>query len=153
MWNQIQRKNSYYRTFYGHMLCFLVTFYFMYTIKCDRKVEYGTIKSLIVRTSPQYMIKYRSFQILTWGLISINTLFLRKKFCPKFRTFALNCTNSIKTVDLLPSSINDCWLWSTLLVVVFLFYSWLLFVRIFLDDRVSFFYRGVQLRIIKTPFM
>ena len=36
------------------ILCFLITFYSVYEVKCDQNVEYGTIKSLIVRISPLY---------------------------------------------------------------------------------------------------
>ena len=50
----IQWRNSYYRTFYGPILCFLVTFYFINTKKFDQKAEYGTKKCLIVRISPLY---------------------------------------------------------------------------------------------------
>ena len=50
----VQWRNSYYRTFYGPILCFLVTFYFINTKKFDQKAEYGTKKCLIVRISPLY---------------------------------------------------------------------------------------------------
>ena len=57
----IQWRNSYYRTFQGPILHLLVTFYFIYTMKCDQKVEYGTTKSSIVRISPMYKEKqYKS---------------------------------------------------------------------------------------------
>ena len=49
----LQWRNSYYQTFYGHILHFLIAFYFIYTIKCDQKAEYGNIKSSIVRISQQ----------------------------------------------------------------------------------------------------
>ena len=51
--DRLQWKNSYYLTFDGPILHFLVSFHFIYTIKCDQKAEYGTIKSWIVRISPQ----------------------------------------------------------------------------------------------------
>ena len=53
---QLLLRNSYYQTFYGPILRFLVTFYSVYEVKCDQKVEYGTIKSSIVRISPLYSI-------------------------------------------------------------------------------------------------
>ena len=49
---ELKCRNSYYQTFHGPVLHFLFTFYFIYTIKCDQKAEYGTIKSSIVRISP-----------------------------------------------------------------------------------------------------
>ena len=49
---QLQWRNSYYRTFYGPILRFLITFYSVYEVKCDQKVEYGTIIYSIVRISP-----------------------------------------------------------------------------------------------------
>ena len=42
-----------YRSFYVPTLHFMVRFYFTYSVKCDQKEEYGTMKSSIVRTSPQ----------------------------------------------------------------------------------------------------
>ncbi len=36
------------------ILHFLVTFYSVYEVNCDQKVEYGTIKTPIVRISPLY---------------------------------------------------------------------------------------------------
>ena len=50
----LQWKISYYRTFYGPILHFLVTFYSVYEVKCDQKVEYETIKCSIARISPLY---------------------------------------------------------------------------------------------------
>ena len=47
----IQWKNFYYQTFHGPILCFLVTFHSVYEVKCDQKVEYGTILSSIVKIS------------------------------------------------------------------------------------------------------
>ena len=32
----------------------LVTFYSVYEVKCDQKVEYGTLKSSIAKMSPLY---------------------------------------------------------------------------------------------------
>ena len=52
--NRLQWRNFYYRTYYGPILHFLVTFYFIYIIKCDLKVEYGTIKSSIVKIFSPY---------------------------------------------------------------------------------------------------
>ena len=37
-------EKFFYRTFHGPIIHFFVTFYFIYTLKCDQKVEYGTIK-------------------------------------------------------------------------------------------------------------
>ena len=45
MFVQLQWRKFSHRTFYGPILHFLVTFYFKYTLKCDQKVGYGTIKS------------------------------------------------------------------------------------------------------------
>ena len=39
---QFQWRNLYYRTFYGPILHFLVTFYFIYTIKCDQNKNFST---------------------------------------------------------------------------------------------------------------
>ena len=47
-----QWRNIYYQTFHGPIFHFLITFYFIYAVKCDQKVEYGTIKSSIIRISP-----------------------------------------------------------------------------------------------------
>ena len=47
----IQWRNSCYETFYGPIVLFLVTFYSVYEVKCDQKMEYGTMKSLIVKIS------------------------------------------------------------------------------------------------------
>ena len=47
--NFLQWRNFNYRTFNGPIPLFLVTLYRVYEGKCDQKVEYGTIKSLIVR--------------------------------------------------------------------------------------------------------
>ena len=41
--------------------CFLVTFYSVNEVKCDQKVEYGNIKSSIVRIFPQYNIASYTF--------------------------------------------------------------------------------------------
>ena len=35
----VQWKNSYYRTFHGPILHFLITFYSEYEVKCDQKVN------------------------------------------------------------------------------------------------------------------
>ena len=45
-------RNSYYQNFYGPILRFLVTFYSVYKVKCDQKVEYRTILCSIVRIFP-----------------------------------------------------------------------------------------------------
>ena len=47
--NVVQWRNSNNRTFYGFILQFLVTFYFIYTMKFDQKAEYGTIKCSIAQ--------------------------------------------------------------------------------------------------------
>ena len=52
----LQWRNSYYRTFFCPTLHFLVTFYSIYEVKCDQKVEYGSVKSLIVKISPLYLM-------------------------------------------------------------------------------------------------
>ena len=43
-----------YLTFYGPILRYLVTIYSVYEVKCDQKVDYGTIKSSAVRISQLY---------------------------------------------------------------------------------------------------
>ena len=52
--NFIMWKNSYYQTYYGPILRFLVTFYSVYEAKCDQKAEYETIKSSLIRNCPLY---------------------------------------------------------------------------------------------------
>ena len=66
----VQLENSYYRTIYGLILRFLVTFYFIYTMKCDQKVEYGTMKSLIVRISPLY--SFSSNKAPNYKILALN---------------------------------------------------------------------------------
>ena len=46
----VQWRNSYYWTFYVSKVRSLVTFYSIYEVKCDQKVEY--VKSLIVKINP-----------------------------------------------------------------------------------------------------
>ena len=49
------------------ILCFLVTFYSGNEVKCDQNVEYGTIKSLIVRISPPLLIRQIRIKLFIFG--------------------------------------------------------------------------------------
>jgi len=51
------------------------TFYYIFTIKCDQKAEYGTIKSSIVRISPLYV-----FQSLQNEYVIQQKIFVRVRF-------------------------------------------------------------------------
>ena len=89
----VQWRNYYYRTFYSPLLHYIVTFYFIHTIKCDQKLEYGTIKSSMIRISPQIFF---SVTLCSCGfknvhhLIDYSTLVTGR--CWRRRTGIMSCT-------------------------------------------------------------
>ena len=65
----LQWRSYYYQTFLWSHNPLLVIFYSVNEVKCDQNVEYGTIKSLIVRISPLYP------KLFDWNKVIFERLF------------------------------------------------------------------------------